>query len=198
MAEQSAISRWCGTLASDLSTELGPDDMVTTSRWAASVTLESFKRVEFRGVNVWEACCATIVGRCSDFELDALNYDQECAIRSIFESYVLMAVASERFIKRFKPDLVFAISSGDLLTEAYLSEARGFGIEVVRFGFLNELGESFVERTAAGDKQLQRYTTGLIVDEPLSLRSDPRGWGAEITAVVHEVLSFLDCAPDRC
>jgi hypothetical protein len=198
IAEQSAISRWCGAGMSNLSDELGPDDMITTSRWAASVALESFKRVEFRGVNVWEACCSTIISRWNALDLNQLKADQELAIRAIFESYVLMAVASERFLKRFEPDLVFALSSGDVLSEAYLSEARASGVEVVRFGFLVDSGESVVERSLSGDEQVRRYTTGLIVDEPLSLRSDPRSWGAEITAVVHEVLSFLDCAPDRC
>ena len=42
-----------------------------------------------------------------------------------------------------------------------------------------------------------QYSTPLVLERITSMRSDPRTWGPEVTAMAHELLTFLGCAPDK-
>jgi hypothetical protein len=193
MNEQRSLAQWAGGSTRDISTFVMPEDVLQTFEWIHGVPTESLARVEFRGVNLWGACISEMQMRWEDFDPSALTEAQQADIRALFVSYVRVAVASERFIEQWKPTTVLISSIHDPMAHALLVQARLAKIEVAVFSFDSEEEAVVVESLTTQE----RYTTKLVLEGVASMRSDPRTWGPEVTAVVHEVLTYLGYAPDR-
>jgi hypothetical protein len=191
--DQRAFAAWAGASVSDISSEIVPEDVQTAAKWIQGVAPESLERVEFRGVNLWSACRSELVMRWEQLHPAELTEAQEQDIRALFISYVRTAVASERFLSRFSPTLVLVSSIRDPLSHAFVLQAKQAKIDTA-VGWYDPDSETVgIESLATR----QSYATSLILEGLVSMRSDPRTWGPEITAMVHEALTFLGCAPDR-
>lgn len=191
--DQGALAAWGGLSVRELSEEIVPDDVVTAARWINGVERDALERVEFRGVNLWSACRSELVMRWEEIVPTSLTEAQELDIRALFISYVRTAVASERFLSRCEPTLVLASSIHDPLAHAFVLQATLAKLDTV-VGWYDPNTETVgIESVATRE----RYATSLILEGLASMRSDPRTWGPEITAMVHEALTFLGCAPDR-
>jgi hypothetical protein len=193
MSDQAALAAWAGVTVRDLSSEVVPDDVLTTAQWLQSVAPDALERVEFRGVNLWSACRAELLMRWDSLQPQTLTEAQELDVRGLFISYVRTAVASERFLKKFEPTLALVSSIRDPLCHAFVLQAKQSGLDTA-VGWYNPGNETIgIESVATRET----YSTALILEGLVSMRSDPRTWGPEITAIVHEALTFLGCAPDR-
>ncbi len=191
--EQGALAAWAGISVCNISREISADDIKTAARWIQGVAPEALDRVEFRGVNLWSACRSELSMRWSDLSCSNLSEVQEADVRRLFISYVRTAVASERFFKRFEPKLVLVSSIHDPLSRAFVSPAKQAGLDIAVGWYDAESETVGIESPQTGE----RYATTLILEGLASMRSDPRTWGPEITAIVHEALTFLGYAPDR-
>lgn len=192
-SEQAALAGWSGASIRNLSSEILPADVRTAAQWIQSVESGSLGRVEFRGVRLWNACKLELSARWGEVDPLTLTAVQQSDVRNLFVSYVRTAVASERFIARFQPSLALVTSVHDALSHAFVLQSKHAGVETV-VGWYNSDEETIGMESLA---TRQSYSTALILEGLASMRNDPRTWGAEITAVVHEALTFLGCAPDR-
>ena len=193
MNEQVALAQWSGAHTRDVSTFLVPDDILKTAEWIQGVPTDALSRVEFRGVNLLEACASEFRMRWEEFNLQALTEAQQFDVRALFVAYVRVAVASERFIEQAKPTITILTSIHDPMAHAYLLQAKLAKLEASVVSFDPEEEAVVVESLASKE----RYMTKLVLEGITSMRSDPRTWGPEVTAVVHEVLTYLGYAPDR-
>jgi hypothetical protein len=193
IAEQRALSHWASTKMKILSTFILPDDVLQSAKWISTVQPADVPRVEFRGTKLWDLCGAEFALRYEEADLTNLNVEQEQYLRQLLVTSVHALVGTERFLSQVGPTLSFVISSGDPLTNAYLAQARALQSEVAVFSFDSSEEAIAVESLATG----ARYNTSLILEGITSMRSDPRTWAPEVTAIVHEMLTFLGYAPDR-
>jgi hypothetical protein len=193
MNDQGALAAWAGVSVRDLSREIEPEDVRTAAQLIQAVSSDALERVEFRGVNLWSACRSELAMRWSELDSMKLSDEQELDVRALFAAYVRTAVASERFLKRSEPILVLVPSIHDPLSHAFVLQAKLAKLDTAVGWYSPEIETVGLELVQTREK----FGTSLIIDGLVSMRSDPRTWGPEITAMVHEALTFLGCAPDR-
>lgn len=192
LSEQGALAQWAGIRSRDLSTFISPQDVLESSKWMSSIARSDLERVEFRGVRLWEACGSRIQAQVGEVSPRDVTPAQEEEARSAFLSYVYSVVASERFFAAWKPTMSFVISSTDPIARAYLTHARRGETEASVFTFDPSTESIVVELLSSG----ATYSTALILPEVTSMRSDPRTWAPELSAIVDELLSFLGHGAD--
>jgi hypothetical protein len=193
IGEQGRLVSWAGLSCRGISREIIPDDVRTAMQWITNVPVQDLGRVEFRGVNLWSACKAELSARFEGKDLEALSESDEVDVRAMFIAYTRVAVASERFIKQIKPDLALVSSIRDPLCHAFVLQANQAKLDTAVFSYDSRSAVVSIESLATR----KSYTTSLVLDKVASMRGEPRTWGAEITSVVHEALTFLGYAPDR-
>lgn len=191
--EQRALAAWGGARTRDISTELVTEDIVRATEWIQGVSVGDLERVEFRGVNLWNACRLELLSRWDDLHIDNLAPQEELDLRAVYASYVRTAIASERFIAGWKPTIAFVTASQDPLVAAFVAQARLVNLDVAVFGYDAEEDSILVEYLPTGGT----YATKLVLEGITNMRSDPRTWSPEVTSVVHEILTLLGCAPDK-
>jgi hypothetical protein len=194
MREQRELANWAGIASKDISSDIVSDDIVQTVSWLRKVPREALARVEFRGVNLWNLCRDEFNARFEGGAIECLNPNQESELRGLFASSVRAAVASERFLEQVNPELVLVPSSFDPVVGAFTHESLRRGIDTAVCSFESETESLSVEFKNSGKNT---YTTQLVLEGITAMRSDPRTWGAEVTAVVYEIMTFLGRAPDR-
>jgi len=192
MGEQKALAQWANIKGRDLSSYIVPDDALKSAQWISSIGKADLYRIEFRGIRLWDVCEKEFQARWNIESLEKISSAQERDLRALYVSYVHTVVSSERFISSWKPTLHFIVGSTDPLAQAYLSQASRAGGEVAIFSY-NAADESI---TVESLKNGERYTTTLIIPEATEMRSDPRTWAPELTAIVNEMLSFLGHGAD--
>jgi hypothetical protein len=192
--EQAALAQWCGARPKALSSLLSPSDISQTAQWLAAAAGDALFRVEFRGVNLWEQCREQFVSQWKLQPGQELTPQLDRSLRQLFTSYMHTRIASERFIAASKATAHFVTRPRDAASSAYLAEARAAsGSEIATFSFSAEDEAILIET----DGSPHRYETRLVLQGITSMRSDFRTWAPEVTAMVHEMLSFLGYAPDR-
>ena len=191
--EQRELASWAGAQTRDVSSFLAPEDVRKTIEWIYGVPKSSLERLEFRGTNLWNASLNELKIRWESIEPQSLTEAQEADVRALYISYVRIAVASERFIEQWKPDLTVLTSIQEPMAHAYLLQASLANLDVSVCSYVADEASIVFESLKSKD----RYSTNLVLDEVNKMRSDPRTWGPEVTAVVHEILTYLGCAPDR-
>lgn len=193
MNEQRSLSAWAGAQCRDISSFIVPEDVRKTVEWIQGVAVSALERVEFRGVNLWSVCFDELRMRWDEIDSSALTEAQQVDLRELYVAYVRAAVASERFIEQWKPDLTVLSSIQDPMAHAYLLQAKLANIDAAVCSYVQDEEVVVFESLARKD----RYATALVLDGITGMRTDPRTWGPEITAMVHEVLTYLGCPPDR-
>ena len=193
MSEQSALAQWAGVKSRALSSCLGPEDVAQARAWLAGVSSDALFRAEFRGESLWEQCQEQFLARWNLEGGQEIGPEQEANLRDLFASHVQVRVASERFLAATKPTLHFVAGGKEGASRAYLLEARKFGGDVATFS-CDEESESILVRSTGSQGV---YETSLVLEGITSMRNDPRTWAPEVSAIVHEILSFLGYAPDR-
>lgn len=191
--EQRSLSGWAGAQCRDISSFLVAEDIKKTVEWIQGVPANALQRVEFRGVNLWSACGNELQMRWDEIDNSALTHAQQNDLRNLYVAYVQVAVASERFIEQWKPDLTVLSSIQEPMAHAYLLQAKLAGVDASVCSYVPD-EEAVVFESLANR---ERYSTSLVLEGITGMRSDPRTWGPEVTAVVHEVLTYLGCPPDR-
>lgn len=193
MGEQGELVVWSGVTGRKLSKHIVPEDVRTTFEWLLNVSADQLSRLEFRGVNLIGVCTAEMSERWQYFDVDSLSEPQERDLRALFHAYVRTAVATERFYQNWKPQLAIVTSIQDPIVHAHATQLQRSGVDVAvcRYDGSNDVVvvESPFEQT--------QYSTPLVLERITSMRSDPRTWGPEVTAMAHELLTFLGCAPDK-
>jgi len=192
LSEQGALAQWAGIRSRDLSTFISPQDVLESSKWMSSIARSDLERVEFRGVRLWDACASRIQARLGEVSPRDITTVQEEEVRSSFLSYVYSVVGSERFLAAWKPTMSFVICSNDPVARAYLSHAQQGAGEASVFTFDPSTESIAVEILSSG----ATYSTALVLPEVTSMRSDPRTWAPELSAIVDELLSFLGHGAD--
>ena len=193
MQEQGAIAQWAGIKSKQLSSFLSPDDVGQVSAWLSGVKSDQLFRVEFRGASLWEPCREQFLQRWNLEGGQEISSDQEQNLRALFFSHVTTRIAAERYISVVKPSLHFVAGGDEAASQAYMLQAKQAGGDIAVFSYVQE-SESVIVRSSASESQ---YETKLVLEGITSMRSDPRTWAPEVTAIVHEMLSFLGYAPDR-
>jgi hypothetical protein len=193
IGDQGSFASWAGASVRELSHEILPEDVMTAATWIQGVASGALERVEFRGVNLLSACRSELAMRWEALDFAALTEVQELDVRALFLSYVRMAVASERFLSRTRPNLALVSSIRDPLSHAFVLQAKQAQVDTVVGWYKAESQTVGLESLATR----QSYSTSIVIEGLTTMRSDPRTWGPEITAMVHEALTFLGCAPDR-
>jgi hypothetical protein len=193
MNEQQALIGWARGHGRDVANLLAPEDVIKTTEWIQGVPVDALERVEFRGVNLWSVCAEELKVRWDGADVEANQQARVADIRELFASYVRIALASERFIDQWKPSFTMISSIHDPLGHAYLLQAKLAKVETAVWSFDPE-GECVVVESLSNPK---RYETRLVLEGVVSMRNDPRTWGPEVNAVLHEVLTYLGYAPDR-
>ena len=193
MSEQRELAQWSGAKAKTVSSCLSAEDISQVSTWLASVKSEELFRVEFRGSNLWEACRAQFLAQWHLEGGQEIEPHHEANLRELYSAFMYTRIATERFVGATKPTLHCVATPADSTSQAYVVEARRASAECALFSYFPD--DEIISVETSGSTH--RYETRLILDGITSMRSDPRTWAPEVTAVVHEILSFLGCAPDR-
>ncbi len=193
IGEQRALAQWASTKSREMSSFLVSDDVVQSSKWLSSVRTPDLVRAEFRGVNLWSACADEFRARFPESVVTELSVQEEECLRQLFIGYVHATVACERFISASVPDLHFVAGLTDPLARAYLKQAHNSSGDIAVFFYDTAEEAIIIESARTG----ARYATKLVLSGITSMRSDPRTWAPEMTAIVHEILTFLGFAPDR-
>lgn len=192
MADQRELAEWSGVKWRELSSYIVPDDVVKSSQWISSVDTSALYRIEFRGTRLWEVCESEFSTRWDLASRTKISSEQEADLRRLYVSYVHGVVASERFLKSWKPSLSCVVGGVDPLSHAYLSQAQKASSEAAVFTYQAAEESIVVELVSRGS----RYSTTLILPQVTEMRSDPRTWAPELTAIVNEILSFLGHGAD--
>jgi hypothetical protein len=192
MGEQKALAQWADLKGRDISSYIVPDDALKSAQWISSIGKADLYRIEFRGVRLWDVCEKEFQARWNIESIEKISPAQERDLRALYVSYVHTVVSSERFIASWKPTLHFVVGSTDPLAQAYLSQVRRSEGEAALFSYDASNESISVESLKNGEK----YTTTLIIPEATEMRSDPRTWAPELTAIVNEMLSFLGHGAD--
>jgi hypothetical protein len=193
IGEQRALAQWASAKSREMSSFLLSDDILQSSKWLSSVRTADLVRAEFRGVNLWSVCGDEFKARYPESNGTELAEREEECLRQLFVGYVHATVASERFIAGVTPDLHFVAGLADPLSRAYVQQAHVSGGDIATFLYDTAEEAIIVESARTG----ARYATKLLLNGITSMRSDPRTWAPEVTAIVHEILTFLEFAPDR-
>lgn len=193
MAEQKATSDWASMRAKTVSSFLLPDDIQQSQKWISSVPKEALRQSEFRGVPLWEICRDEFEARFPDVDPTTFNYMQEQALRDQYLSVVHAMVGIDRFVSTVSPTLHLISGGKDALSKAYRTIASRGRFEGAVFWYDTQEEVVAVESLLTG----ARYNTKLILDNITTMRSDPKTWAPEVTAIMHEMLTFLGFAPDR-
>ncbi len=193
MSEQNELVRWSGIKSKPLSSFVTPEDVSQVTAWISGVQSEHLFRTEFRGKALWEPCREQFLQRWQLAGGQEISPEQDADLRALFLSHVLVRIGSERFLSLVKPSLHFVAGGDEAASQAYISQAEATGGDIVVFSFDQE-NESIVLRSSGSETQ---YETKLLLEGITSMRTDPRTWAPEITAIIHEMLSFLGYAPDR-
>jgi hypothetical protein len=193
IGEQRALANWASSKSREMSSFLVSDDVLQSSKWLSSVNTADLMRAEFRGVNLWSVCADEFKARFPESVVAELSAREEECVRQLFISYVHATVACERFMAGVVPDLHFVAGLVDPLSRAYMQQAHASGGDVAMFLYDTTEEAIVVESARTG----ARYTTKLLLSGITSMRNDPRTWAPEVTAIVHEILTFLGFAPDR-
>lgn len=193
IGEQRALAQWASSKSREISSFLVSDDVLQSAKWLSSVRTADLVRAEFRGMNLWSACADEFTARYPESVIAELAPREEEVLRQLFIGYIHATVASERFISGVVPDLHFVAGSVDPLSRAYMKQAHASGGDIAMF-FYDPAEEAIVVEAA---RTGARYATKLLLNGITSMRNDPRTWAPEVTAVVHEILTFLGFAPDR-
>jgi hypothetical protein len=194
MSEQSSLNRWAGIKAKSISSFVEPADISQASQWLGSVQGQDLFKVEFRGLNIWYACREQFLAQWNLQGGQELTKEREESLKRLFTSYIHTRVASERFLAQTTPTLSLIVRPADTASQAYLAEVREAGKS--EYALLTYTGEDesiLIECSTSP----HRYETRLILDGITSMRHEPRTWPPEVTAILHEILSFLGYAPDR-
>ena len=193
MGEQGEIAVWSGVANRSISNHIVADDVQRAFEWLLNVSAEQLSRLEFRGVNLWQVCQEEMSTRWNEIDGTDLTEPQERDLRSLFHSYIRTAVASERFVELWKPQMAIISSIADPISYAHVMQLRLAGVDVAvcRYDVDDDVivVESPFEST--------QYSTPLVLEGVTSMRADPRTWGPEVTAMLHEMMTFLGCAPDK-
>jgi len=193
VAEQRALAQWATSKSRDLSSFLVADDVMQSSKWIASVHTADLARAEFRGVNLWDVCEQEFARRFPNSSLSTLSAKEEQELRALYVSVVYAIVGSERFISMVTPTIHFIAGGDDALARAYINNARAQGGDIVLFSY-DPSEEAVVVQSSETNL---KYMTKLLLNGITSMRSDPRTWAPEVTALVHEILTYLRYAPER-
>jgi hypothetical protein len=177
----------------DLSSWIRPEDVKKVREWIHGVPSHDLQRLEFRGVNLWSVISSELQMRWEGLDSKILTGSQEASARDLFISYVRVALAAERFMQQWKPDLTLMSAINEPMAHAYLLQAKLAKVDSAVCSYNAEGEQVVVESLATHD----RYATKLVLEGITSMRADPRTWGPEVTAVVHEVLTYLGCPADR-
>jgi hypothetical protein len=193
IGEQNNLAVWSGVAHRLLSNHIVADDVKTAFEWILSVSGDQLRRLEFRGVNLWEACETEMTARWQSIDMSSLSEPQERDLRALFHAYIRTAVATERFYDGWKPQLALVTALGDPVVHAHTTQLQRLGVDVAVCRY-EEDGDVVVVDSPF---EATQYSTPLILEGITSMRADPRSWGPEVTAMAHELLSFLGCAPDK-
>jgi hypothetical protein len=193
VGEQRALAQWASVRSKEVSSFLVADDVLQSSKWLSVVKGADLLRAEFRGVNLWSVCADEFTARYPESSLTELGSREEECLRQLYQGYVHTTVAAERFIAGAAPSLHFVAGRLDPMSRAYITQAQAGGADVAIFFYDSNEEVIVVESAQTG----ARYGTTLVLNGIASMRSDPRAWAPEVTAVVHEILTFLGLAPDR-
>lgn len=193
MSEQAALAQWAGIKSRPISSFLKPEDVAQAHSWLTGVRSENLFRAEFRGESLWEQCQKHFLDRWGLQGGQEISVEQEINLRDLFTAHIQVRVSSERFLAAAKPALHFVAGASEGASCAYLLEAKKAGGDVAIFAY-DEEAESVSVRSSSSQSV---YETSLVLDGVTSMRNDPRTWAPEVTAIVHELLSFLGYAPDR-
>lgn len=192
MGEQRALAVWAGVRSREMSSFITPEDLSTSAAWISSVSGGDLSRIEFRGIRLWDVCEDEFRSRWSVENLESFTPAQEQDLRNMYVSYVHGTVSTERFIASWKPTLSFLTSASDPLAHAYLSQVRRTQSEAAIFSYDAPSESIVVEALSSGE----RYSTTLVLSNVSEMRSDHRTWAPELSAIVHELLSFLGYSAD--
>lgn len=191
--EQRALAQWASARSKEVSSFLVADDVLQSSKWLSVVKSADLLRAEFRGVNLWSVCADEFTARYPESSLTELSAGEEESLRQLYLGYVHTTVAAERFMAGTSPTLHFVAGKLDPMSRAYITQAQAGGGDVAVFFYDTTEEAIVVESVQTG----ARYGTKLVLNGITSMRSDPRTWAPEVTAIVHEILTFLGLAPDR-
>jgi len=169
-----------------------PDDVLQSAKWISSINMVDAPRAEFRGVKLWDVCGTEFSLRFETADLANLDAVQEQFLRQLLVTSVHGLVGTERFLSQVAPALTLLVSAQDPVTTAYLAQARALNSEVAVFSYDAQEEAIAIESLSSG----ARYNTKLVLEGITSMRNDPRTWAPEVTAIVHEMLTFLGYAPD--
>ena len=193
MSEQKATADWATLRAKTLSSFLVPDDIVQSKKWIASVKRQDLLQSEFRGIPLWEICRDDINARFGECDGVSTSPLQDQAIRDLMLSAVHTLVSVDRFITTVAPSLHLIAGGNDTLSAAYKTVVQKGRFEAAVFSYDAQEEVIAVESLLTGT----RYNTKLILDNITSMRTDPKTWAPEVTAIMHEMLTFLGFAPDK-
>lgn len=193
MAEQKATADWASLRAKSISSFLLPDDIQQSQKWISSLPREVLLQSEFRGVPLWDICKDEFIARFGEEEIDLRSQQQELALRDQYLSVVHAMVGIDRFVSTVNPTLHLIAGGKDSLSKAYKTIASRGRFEGALFWYDPQEEVIAVESLVSG----ARYNTKLILDNITGMRSEPKTWAPEVTAIMHEMLTFLGFAPDR-
>lgn len=191
--EQKGLAEWAGLKARSLGSYLRPDEILQSSQWIGGLSHEELLRAEFRGANIFAMCEGTFKARFGRAIPDPQEVIEGDFARSLLVAAVRTAAATDAFLTSFAPELAIVSGMGDVLEKACASrlESRQLPVATMRF----DPTENVVVITSS--QREEAYVTRLLFEGVTRMRTDPRTWPAEIISVVHEIMTFLDYAPDR-
>ena len=82
------------------------------------------------GVNLWQVCQDEMSSSWNEIDGTDLTEPQERDLRSLFHSYIRTAVASERFVELWKPQMAIISSIADPISYAHVMQLRLAGVDV--------------------------------------------------------------------
>lgn len=191
--EQRRLGEWAGLKSKSIGGFLRPDEILQSAQWIGGLATEELLRAEFRGANLFSMVEGTFKAR---FGRALPNFSEEIEeqfSRELLVSAVRSAAAVDAFLVSFAPELVVVSGMGDLLEKACLSrlESRKLPVAILRF----DPAENVI--VISSSQREEAYVTRLLFEGVTRMRTDPRTWPPEISALVHEIMTFLQYSPDR-
>jgi len=185
--DQSRLAAWSGVKSGSLSRYLLPRDIDETRRWLSSLGDEAPVTARFHEVPLFPLCQASFFNRFGVSTPDYRNKNHVRTVRRLLLSAARMMLATERFNKKYMPDVTLVADGSDYLTAVYVSrsKAQGAAPAVFRWDLHRRSTQIVHPRSGA------LYSCDLLLDNITAMRPDPCTWSPELLGIISEILSFL-------
>jgi hypothetical protein len=186
--DQRELAQWAEITASDLSSNLAPNDLLETRKWVSFAHLDDLTTASYHDITPFPLVKGSFKNR---FGIEVPNIGHkhhEQVVRRLLLSGVRASLAARRFFERYAPELILIVGGDDFISASVAAESKRKNIPQAVFKW--DLHARQVK--VSSPKRDQEFSCSLVLNGLPTMRTDIRTWPPEVLSIVEEITAFLD------